>query len=172
LRRFDWGLTVFEDSEAAHAFTVIPLGSYDLDFISEGNESPVSTSKTGQDDMPSTIADLPSPDQPGSQFEVPSARGGPEPTMPTLYRESMQPLSCYRTNVEELAERLGEQPCWREPELCRSLRALAGLELSPLPPEAMLHTPPPFAEMNVQPASDDEHRPFELVRLAKIGMCG
>ncbi|MGC4065328.1 MAG: hypothetical protein QM784_11905 [Polyangiaceae bacterium] len=103
---------------------------------------------------------------------LPIGRLEPVATKPTLYRDPSSAAGLFRSDAERLAERLSQTSFWRDPELCRDLRALAGLELTPLPTETTLHTPPPLLELATHTsAADASHFPFELVRSTKAAGC-
>jgi hypothetical protein len=173
-RPVEWDETKGEDSEFSQGLTEIPLGSYELDFIVESEAAPSAALQTANDDDGTSMfvnSLLPIEDGSGDAFLLPLLQHEPVTTKPTLYRERANAVCFLRTDVERLAERLSQKPYWREPELCRDLRALAGVELTPIPAEMMLHTPPPCPEIDTDLSMDDEHHPFELVRKLKTAGC-
>jgi hypothetical protein len=115
------------DDESRHAVndglatTVIPLGAYELSYVSGASSS------APHYDCP-IITDVPSTSKPS-----------------TFYRgsESEVENSSIHSDIATLAAKLDDVFYCEEPELCRRLRSLAGLELTPQPCVVTTVTPLP-----------------------------
>jgi hypothetical protein len=88
--------------------TVIPLGAYELSYVED----------------------------PSVTFVEPPVHVGfheVAPTRSTFYREPRSPKRAILSDPESMVSELNDGSFWEESELCRGLRALAGLELTPQP---------------------------------------
>jgi hypothetical protein len=96
------------DAFTCDELTVMPLGAYELSYV----EDP-------------TFAFIEPPVQLGFR-EV-------TPMRSTFYREPSSTKRAILSDPEALVSELTDGSFWEDPELCRGLRALAGLELTPQP---------------------------------------
>lgn len=72
----------------------------------------------------------------------------------TLYRRTQSGSESSRTSAAQLVAQLRPRPLWTEGELCRNLRAAAGLELTPGIPATQTATPPPIITTRSLPSQE------------------
>ncbi len=89
-----------------------------------------------------------------------------EPT--TLYRSDDLPSEGPRSTLEGLSGQFGVEPTWTQGELCRSLRFVAGLDLSPSGPPVEPQTPPPSGETVLRECSEQAEPTRRLRRAGSV----